>query len=96
MYSDSFFLLVFFLILIGGFACQIYVSSKLNKKQGTLQVVRGIRGGTRTFFQGWQRADELGIKNIMIIWSILVAVMLVIVFIVIGTLILNGPPAKSQ
>ncbi len=32
-------------------------------------VVVGSLRGTRTFIRGWQQADTLGIRNVIVVWS---------------------------
>jgi hypothetical protein len=86
------FIIVFGLLIIGNFACQIYVASKVFEGA---QVVRGIIRGTRTFIHGWKRADELGIKDIMIFWSILVAALVFIVCTFGAIFVVNGPPSGT-
>ncbi len=80
---------VFGLFIIGNFACQIYVATKVFEGS---QVIWGIVRGTRTFIHGWKRADELGIKDIMIFWSILLATLLLIICVVTAIVLVNGPP----
>jgi hypothetical protein len=67
---------VFGLIILGNFACQIFVANKVFEGA---QVVRGILRGTRTFIRGWKQADELGIRNVMIFWSALLSVLLLVI-----------------
>ncbi len=74
-------------IIIGNFVCQIYVASKVFEGA---QVIRGIVRGTRTFIIGWKRADELGIKPVMIFWSIFLSALLLIVFIIIVIVLIYG------
>jgi hypothetical protein len=67
--ATAIFMLSFVLLIIGNFVCQIYVAIKLYSQHGTVDVIKGIAQGTRTFILGWQGAKLLGIENVMIIWS---------------------------
>src|SRR5262245_28500124 len=87
------FLILFGVLLLGNLSCQIYVATKVFSGA---QVIRGIVRGTRTFIHGWKRANELGIKDIMIFWSILLASLLFMVCS--GTMLLavSKPPQVKQ
>jgi hypothetical protein len=83
------------LLLVIAFACQIYVSSRVFREEGTSHVMRGILRGTRTFIRGWRRADELEIKDIMIFWSIVVGLLLFLILVLLVTFAASGPPGSS-
>lgn len=87
------FIVVFGLLIIGSFVCQIYVASKVFKGAG---IIRGILRGTPTFIRGWKQANELGIKDIMIFWTILLTFLLLIVCGACGIFAVNGHPTGSQ
>ncbi|MBN1993691.1 MAG: hypothetical protein JW953_13400 [Anaerolineae bacterium] len=86
--------LTFGLIIIGNFAYQIYISYLLYKEQGPARIMWGIVfGSNRTFAQGWQQADELGIKNIMTFWSFLLTILVISVVGLMIYFAVTGPPA---
>lgn len=69
------------LVGLGCFICWIIVLIKQFQNAG---VVHGIIGiitcGIWTFIWGWMNANNLGIKNIMMIWSVLIIIGLVLRF----------------
>ena len=67
--------LIFILMIIGNFICQIYVANKLYAQHGAVAVLLGIIRGNRTFFLGWQSADLLEIRNVMMVWSFCIAIL---------------------
>jgi len=66
---NSVFIFIFILLLIGNFVCQIYVAVCLYAQHGAFAVINGIIRGTRTFSYGWQGANLLEIRPVMILWS---------------------------
>ncbi len=66
---------------VGSLICFIIV---LIKQFQTAGVVHGIIGivtcGIWTLIWGWMNADKLGIKNIMMIWTLLILINLVLNF----------------
>jgi hypothetical protein len=72
------------LAMLVGLGCLICWIIVLIKQFQTAGVVHGIIGiitcGIWTFIWGWMNADSAGIKNIMIIWSILIIISLVLRF----------------
>ncbi len=52
----------------------IMVLIKLFQQKGVLHGVLGIFCGIYTFIWGWMSASTLGIKNLMIIWTILLVI----------------------
>ena len=73
--------ILWILCCLGWLICFIIVLIKQFKDAG---VVHGIIGiitcGIWTFIWGWMNAARLGIKNIMMIWSLLWVVLLVLRF----------------
>ena len=69
------------LACLGYLICWIIV---LIKQFQTAGVVHGIIGiitcGIWTFIWGWMHANELGIRNIMMIWTVIIIVWLVLRF----------------
>jgi hypothetical protein len=68
------------LVGIGCLICFIIVLIKLFQNEGALKGILGLICALYTFIWGWMNADRLGIKNIMIIWTILIIVSLVLNF----------------
>lgn len=69
------------LITLGCLICWIIVLIKQFQTAGPIHGIIGIiTCGIWTFIWGWMNADSLGIKNIMIIWSLLIVISLVLRF----------------
>lgn len=56
---------------LGSLVCFIMVLIKLFQSKGILHGILGILCALYTFIWGWLNADRLGIKNIMLIWTVL-------------------------
>jgi len=68
------------LIVIGCVICFVIVLIKLFQNEGALKGILGLICGLYTFIWGWMNATKLGIKNIMLIWTILLLIALVFNF----------------
>ena len=72
------------LAMLVGIGCLICWIIVLIKQFQTAGAVHGIIGiitcGIWTFIWGWMHANEVGIKNIMMIWSVLIIISLVLRF----------------
>lgn len=75
--------IVMMLVGLGMLICAIIVLIKLFQNEGALKGILGLICGLYTFIWGWMNANKLGIKNIMIIWTLLL-----IVYIILG---MTGP-----
>ena len=65
---------------IGSLVCFIMVLIKLFQVEGALKGIFGIICSLYTLIWGWQNADNLGIRQLMTIWSALIVVGLVLNF----------------
>jgi len=70
---------------LGSLVCFVLVVIKLFQQKGVLHGILGILCGIYTFIWGWMESGRLGIKNIMLIWTVLIVV----------SLALNGVVAMS-
>lgn len=69
------------LVCLGSLICWIIVLIKQFKDAGPIHGIIGIiTCGIWTFIWGWMNASRLGIKNIMMIWSVLIVIWLVLRF----------------
>jgi hypothetical protein len=69
------------LIGLGCLICWIIVLIKQFQTAGPIHGIIGIiTCGIWTFIWGWMNADRVGIKNIMMIWSLLIVISLVLRF----------------
>jgi hypothetical protein len=66
------------LVGIGALICQIFVVVKMFQNAGALQGIIGLICGIWAFIWGWMNAGKLGIKNIMIIWTVLILLYIVL------------------
>lgn len=80
------------LVGIGCLICFIIVLIKLFQNEGALKGILGLICGLYTFIWGWMNSDRLGIRNIMLIWSILILVSLVLNFAFGAAMIPYGTP----
>lgn len=60
------------LCLIGAVICQIIVIIRMFKDAGAVQGIIGIICGIWAFIWGWMNSGRLGIRNIMLIWTVLI------------------------
>lgn len=65
-------------VSLGSLVCFIMVLIKLFQSKGILHGILGILCALYTFIWGWLNADRLGIKNIMLIWTVLFVVGIVL------------------
>src|SRR6266850_603992 len=69
------------LVGIGCLICLIIVLIKQFQNAGVLHGIIGIiTCGIWTFIWGWMNANKLGIKNIMMIWTVLIIISQVLRF----------------
>lgn len=61
-----------YLCEVGAFVCFVLVLIKLFQQKGVLHGILGIICALYTFIWGWIEAARLNIKNIMLIWTILI------------------------
>jgi hypothetical protein len=62
------------LALIGCVICWIIVLIKIFQNDGALKGIIGLLCSLFAFIWGWMNANRLGIKNIMMIWTVLLIV----------------------
>ena len=55
---------------IASLVCFIIVLIKLFQEKGVLHGILGLICSLYTFIWGWMNVDRLGIRNIMLIWSV--------------------------
>ena len=66
------------LVTIGSIICFIIVLVKLFQTEGVVQGILGLICSLWTFIWGWMNAGKLGIKNIMIVWTVLILLGIII------------------
>jgi hypothetical protein len=65
-------------VLVACIICQIIVAIKIFQKDGALKGILALICGLFGLIWGWMNATRLGIKNIMIIWTLLIVVYLIL------------------
>ncbi|HKP45712.1 MAG TPA: hypothetical protein VJT50_03870 [Pyrinomonadaceae bacterium] len=82
------------LVGLGSLICFIIVLIKQFQDAGAIHGIIGIiTCGIWTFIWGWMNAGRLGIRNIMMIWTLLIVINLVMNF-VLGVSLFPGYPAR--
>ena len=71
------------ILWLGCVICFIIVLIKLFQENGILHGILGLICSLYTFIWGWMNATRLGIKNIMVIWTLL-AILAIIVNVATG------------
>jgi hypothetical protein len=60
--------------------CFIIVLIKLFQNEGALKGILGLICGLYTFIWGWMNATRLNLRNIMMIWTLLIIIQIVLNF----------------
>lgn len=58
--------------LVGCIICQIFVAIKVFQNDGALKGILALLCFLFGLIWGWMNADRLGVKNIMLIWTVLI------------------------
>jgi hypothetical protein len=80
------------LVGLGCLICFIIVLIKLFQNEGALKGILGLICALYTFIWGWMNGDRLGIRNIMMIWTVLIIIQLILNFVFGATMIPGYPP----
>lgn len=65
-------------VWLGCIVCLIMVVIKMFQDAGPLHGILGIICGLYAFIWGWMNANRLGIRNIMMIWTVLILISIVL------------------
>ena len=82
--------LVLVAAILVNFICLIYVSVMVHGDDGVLPVIIGVFRHRYTFIRGWQAANDLGIKPVMIAWTITIVTAFLIVSSLLIIYVVNG------
>jgi hypothetical protein len=63
--------ILYMVCALGSLICFIIVLIKMFQNAGVLQGILGLICSIWCFIWGWMNAGKLGIKNIMLIWTVL-------------------------
>ena len=72
----------------------IMVLIKLFQNEGALKGILGLICGLYTFIWGWMNANRLGIKNLMIIWTLLIILLIILQVVFGGAMAMRGLPTN--
>jgi hypothetical protein len=72
--------IIFWIVWFGCLVCAIAVLVKLFQTEGALKGILGLICGLYTYIWGWINANRLGIRNIMLIWTVLIIVLIILNF----------------
>jgi hypothetical protein len=59
---------------LGSLVCLILVVVKMYQNEGALKAILGFICGIYAFIWGWINAGRLGLKNLMIAWTVLILI----------------------
>ena len=65
-------------VLVGWIICQIIVAIKIFQNDGALKGIIALICGLFGLIWGWMNADRLGVKQIMMIWSVLIVIYIIL------------------
>lgn len=66
------------LLIVANVACFIMVLIKLFQNEGALKGILGLICSLYTYVWGWMNAGRLNIKNIMIIWTVIIILQIIV------------------
>jgi len=66
------------IVLLGCIICQIIVAIKIFQNDGALKGIIALLCGLFGLIWGWMNSERLGVKNIMIIWTLLIVVYVIL------------------
>ena len=65
-------------VLVACIICQIIVAIKIFQNDGALKGILALICGLFGLIWGWMNAARLGVKNLMLIWTLLIIVYLIL------------------
>ena len=71
-------LILAWIALVGCIICQILVAIKVFQNDGALKGILALICGLFGFIWGWIHANRLGVKQIMLIWTVLIIVYVIL------------------
>ena len=70
--------ILYMVAALGSLICFIIVLVKMFQNAGVLQGILGLICSIWCFIWGWMNATKLGIKNIMLIWTVLIVLCIIL------------------
>ena len=70
-----------YLVWLGCIVCWIMVLIKMFQDAGVLHGILGLICGLYALIWGWINGDRLGIKNIVMIWTLLLVISVILGFV---------------
>jgi hypothetical protein len=65
-------------VLLGCIICQVIVAIKIFQNDGALKGILALICGLFGLIWGWMNAARLGVKNLMMIWTVLLVIYLIL------------------
>ena len=84
--------ILYMVVLLADVVVAIIVLIKLFQNEGALKGILGLICGLYTFIWGWMNANRLNIKNLMIIWTLLIIVLIILQVVTGGMMAMRGMP----
>ena len=66
------------LVFVACIICQIFVAVKIFQADGALKGIIALLCGLFGLIWGWMNADRLGVKQIMMIWTVLIVIYIIL------------------
>ena len=63
---------------LGSLVCLILVVVKMYQNEGVVKAILGFICGIYAFIWGWINAGRLGLKNLMLAWTVLILISIVV------------------
>lgn len=70
--------IVIWLVILAMVVVQILVVVKMFQNAGALHGILGLICGLYAYIWGWMNSSKLGIKNLMIIWTVLIILVFIL------------------
>jgi len=81
--------IIYWIVWFGCLVCGIAVLVKLFQEEGALKGILGLICGLYTYIWGWINSNRLGIRNIMLIWTVLIIVLIILNFLTAGSMLMT-------
>jgi hypothetical protein len=79
--------ILYYLSVLGSIVCYVMVLIKLFPAEGTLKGVLALVCGLYAFVWGWMNSGRLGLKNVMLAWTVCILLSMVLGGLVMGSAI---------
>jgi len=84
--------ILYIVVLLADLIVAIMVLVKLFQNEGALKGILGFICMLYTYIWGWMNAGRLNIKNLMLIWTALIIVLIILQVVTGGMMAMQGMP----